>query len=73
MSSMRQFDKPIVNTAWILKDPSKEDTIEYRDIIFKTSDLIDMRFLIHKKIEQVLDRASLWTNIMPQKIFNDLV
>ena len=32
-----------------------------------------MRVLIHHKIEQVLDRASLWTKIMPQKIFSDLV
>ena len=73
MSSMHQFSKPVDNTPWVVKDPCKEETIEYRDIVFKTRDLIDMRFLIHKKIEQVLDRASLWTNIMPQKIFNDLV
>lgn len=32
-----------------------------------------MRVLIHHKIEQVLDRASLWKKIMPQKIFSDLV
>ena len=32
-----------------------------------------MRQLIHHKIEQVFERASLWTNIMPEKIFADLV
>ena len=32
-----------------------------------------MRMLIHHKIEQVFERASLWTNIMPEKIFADLV
>ena len=32
-----------------------------------------MRVLIHCKIEQVMEQASLWTKIMPQKIFTDLV
>ena len=33
-----------------------------------------MRSLIHPKIEQVLNRTpNLWGQIMPEKIFNDLV
>jgi len=47
--------------------------MSYRNIDFKAKDMIDMRVLIHHKIEQVFERASLWTNIMPVKIFNDLV
>ena len=47
--------------------------VTYRDIEFKTRDLIDMRILIHHKIEQVLEQGSLWTKIMPHKIFSDLV
>lgn len=51
----------------------KDEKILYRDIAFKTKDLLNMRMLIHQKIEQVFERASLWTKIMPQKIFSDLV
>ena len=33
-----------------------------------------MRALIHPKIEQVVAQATnIWGNIMPEKIFNDLV
>lgn len=56
-----------------IKIRDDNDTITYRDIAFKAKDLIDMRGLIHQKIEQVLERASLWRNIMPSKIFRDLV
>lgn len=51
----------------------KDVVIKYRDIGLKAKDLIDMRMLIHHKIEQVLEGASLWNNFMPYKIFKDLV
>lgn len=76
---MPKLTEPVLNTGPIyLQDVDpiikpREDIITYRDIDFKTRDLIDMRVLIHHKIEQVLENASLWTNIMPEKIFNDLV
>lgn len=41
---------------------------------FEVNDLVEMRSLIHPKIEQVLTcTPNLWANIMPDKIFNDLV
>ena len=75
-----QINEPIVGSIKVEgnsergdRPETRQDTINYRNIAFKTKDLIDMRVLIHHKIEQVLDRASLWTKIMPQKIFSDLV
>lgn len=47
----------------------KDVVIKYRNIGLKAKDLIDMRMLIHQKIEQVFEQASLWKNVMPQKIF----
>lgn len=75
-----QLIEPVINNSlWTdeydsaIKIRDDNDTITYRDIAFKAKDLIDMRGLIHQKIEQVLERASLWRNIMPSKIFRDLV
>ena len=32
-----------------------------------------MRAVIHEKIEQLFSSSTLWSNVMPVKIFNDLV
>jgi len=51
----------------------KDEKIVYRDLEFHTRDLIEIRVLMHHKIEQELGQAGLWKKIMPQKIFSDLV
>ena len=45
----------------------------YRDISFNTQDLLDIRYVIHHKVEQVLSQSSLWKDVMPERIFKDLV
>lgn len=47
--------------------------IDYRGIRFQKKDLIDMRSIIHQKIEQLFGSSNLWTGFMPTKIFNDMV
>ena len=49
------------------------DSIQYRGIDFKVKQLIDMRSVIHQKIEQLFSTSQLWNNMMPVKIFGDLI
>ena len=54
-------------------DEVRDEKVSYRSVTVKTKDLIDMRSVIHQKIEQVLSQSNLWSKIMPEKIFHDLV
>ena len=54
-------------------DDKRLETISYRSIDFKAKELVDMRQLIHQKIEQTFQSSPLWNSIMPVKIFTDLV
>ena len=36
-------------------------------------EFIDMRSVIHQKVEQLFSVSNLWASIMPVKIFGDLV
>ena len=47
--------------------------VQYRGIDFKIKQLIDMRSVIHQKIEQLFSSSNLYANIMPVKIFGDLI
>ena len=40
---------------------------------FRTQEFLEMRGLIHQKIEQIFSSSGLWSTIMPVKIFSDLV
>ena len=77
LSQSKHLEPQMNNTNFSEMDESmmrkNDDQIIYRDHAFKTQDLLNMRVLIHQKIEQVFERATLWTNIMPHKIFSDLV
>ena len=54
-------------------DDKRLDLVTYRSIDFRVKELVDMRDLIHQKIEQTFASSQLWTPIMPVKIFTDLV
>ena len=55
------------------KDNNVNETLSYRGMQFKTQEFIEMRAIIHQKLEQLFSSSGLWTNIMPNKIFGDLV
>lgn len=50
-----------------------EEFVSYRNYNIEVKSLIDMRRVIHQKIEQVFSQSALWNQIMPSKIFNDLL
>ena len=42
------------------KQPKDSDVIMYRDISFNTQDLLDIRYVIQHKVEQVFSQSELW-------------
>ena len=51
----------------------RSELVPFRGIDFKKKDLLDMRSIMHQKIEQLMDNSPLWATMMPVKIFKDLV
>ena len=49
------------------------ETVSYRGVQFKMQEFLEIRGVIHQKIEQMFSSSVLWQTIMPVKIFSDLV
>ena len=56
-----------------ISDEIRNELVSFRGIDFRKKDLLDMRGIIHQKIEQLMDNSPLWATMMPVKIFKDLV